>query len=276
MIIEITCAFCGEKSHKPEREIKRIRKSGRNTFYCSRKCSALAHGSQRFPKTEKICPLCWVIFTASKFNTKSPKFCSQKCANTTVSRINAAKARASGRWIEQSQEQIRAKNKARMEARPLLDIICCMCGEQFKRQAKTIKTCSKECYSALLSKNATLNPNCGGETNYRKHKYKGVTMDSSWEVDIAKCMDSKGIIWQRSKKNYFLWTDNSGRKRRYHPDFYLPDYGVHLEPKNKFLLQRDAEKLARVQAENEITLICGTKDVIISWLNQLIPISETQ
>ena len=83
-------------------------------------------------------------------------------------------------------------------------------------------------------------------------------MDSSWEVALAKWMDEKGIIWDRSRKRYmFWWTDQTGKKRRYYPDFYLPKYNVYADPKNKYKLSNDQYKLNCVIKENNITLFYG-------------------
>jgi hypothetical protein len=117
-----------------------------------------------------------------------------------------------------------------------------------------------------MSKNSTSNPNCGGKTNYKRFFYAGVAMDSSWEVELAKFLDSKSIKWERSKKMVLWWTDNDGKKRRYHPDFWIPSMNCYLEPKNKYLMTKDAVKLQRVVAENNVKIIFGSLEEIISKL----------
>ncbi len=83
-------------------------------------------------------------------------------------------------------------------------------------------------------------------------------MDSSWEVELARWMDVEGIKWDRSKKHHmFWWTDSNGNKRRYYPDFYLPDYNVYLDPKNKYRMGLDKSKMAAVIKENGIKLFWG-------------------
>jgi hypothetical protein len=113
-----------------------------------------------------------------------------------------------------------------------------------------------------VSKNSRENPNCGGETNYKRFKYKEILMDSSWEVKLAKWMDDNNIEWKRSRKIIFYWTDVEGNKRRYYPDFYLPKFDLYLDPKNKFLQIKDKFKLEQVRKENNINLICGLIDDI--------------
>jgi antitoxin component YwqK of YwqJK toxin-antitoxin module len=142
---------------------------------------------------------------------------------------------------------------------------CLICNIEFYHTAK-IKTCSKKCRRTLSSKRAKNNVNCGGETNYRKFWYNGIFMDSTWELDIAKWMDLHNVEWQRSRKIVFWWTDMTGTKRRYYPDFYLPKYDIYLDPKNKYLLQKDDYKLNQVIKENRINLIYGHKDLILEKL----------
>ena len=95
-------------------------------------------------------------------------------------------------------------------------------------------------------------------------------MDSSWEVNIAKWLDSKNIQWKRDRKIIFYWTDLEGKKRRYYPDFYLPDQNLYLDPKNKYKLEKDLFKLQKVIEENNITLIFGNELEIICSLEKIL------
>lgn len=142
---------------------------------------------------------------------------------------------------------------------------CVTCNRPFQRITKKIikpiKTCSPNCYKELLRKKARANPNCGGDTNYKKYKYNGIWMDSKWEVELASWMDTKNILWERDrKKHQFQWTDKDGNKRRYYPDFYLPVYDVYLDPKNKYLIKVDNYKITHVIKENKIKLFWGLLD----------------
>jgi hypothetical protein len=117
--------------------------------------------------------------------------------------------------------------------------------------------------SKLVSKRNSENPNCGGKLGYRRFKYNGFTMDSRWEVEIAKWMDSKKIKWDRSKKRYmFWWMDENNNKRKYFPDFYLPTLDVYLDPKNDYYLKRDLPKLKQVIDKYKIKLFYGQVDDI--------------
>lgn len=268
MATEITCAYCGEKSLKRTAEINRIKRSGRTVFYCNNQCASKDIQGKKFPRVKKACPTCGSEFESS--NAKQAlKFCSQKCANVNAGKKGVEKAVAEGRWTKLSKEEKRAKMKIQRLGWKKSDLVCEICNRGFQNFNRKAKTCSKDCFRKHTSQRAAANPNCGGQSNYKRYTYNGITMDSSWEVEVAKFMDEKGIRWERSKKLCVIWTDDDGRKRRYHPDFYLPDYDMYIEPKNKFLLIRDFQKLERAKAENGINLVYGLKEYILEELSKL-------
>lgn len=95
-------------------------------------------------------------------------------------------------------------------------------------------------------------------------------MDSTWEVNLAKWMDDEKIKWDRSRhRHIFWWTDDDGNKRRYYPDFYLPEYNVYLDPKNKYKMENDRVKMERVIKENEIKLFWGLLENVKKELDTL-------
>ena len=67
----------------------------------------------------------------------------------------------------------------------------------------------------------------------------------------------------------FWWTDDKGNKRRYYPDFYLPEYKTYVDPKNKYLVQMDKYKITQVIKENGIRLIWGQLDYVKKELDLL-------
>ncbi len=60
-------------------------------------------------------------------------------------------------------------------------------------------------------------------------------MDSSWELTLAKRLDSLGIKWTRGEEKMF-WYDRFEECFEYQPDFYLPDYDIFLEVKGSHLM----------------------------------------
>lgn len=90
-------------------------------------------------------------------------------------------------------------------------------------------TCSKPCKSILLS--FKLKGKTGGN---RDCSLPGVDSlgnkfyyDSHWEITLGKSLSENNIEWIRPTK--FVLSDG----KSYTPDFYLPKYGVYLDPKAK-------------------------------------------
>lgn len=104
-----------------------------------------------------------------------------------------------------------------------------------------------------------------GLGGYRPHpnkgeRYNGRFFDSKWEVRVAKSLDENSIRWEQPKVG-FVWND---RGSRYYPDFFLPEFGVYLDPKNSFLREKDKEKIENAQSRNNIRVLVLTEDQL-SW-----------
>ncbi len=72
-------------------------------------------------------------------------------------------------------------------------------------------------------------------------EYKGVLLDSSWELKLAKRLDELNIKWFRPDP--IPWIDEEGVTHNYFPDFYLPEYDKYLDPKNKHAIKVQENKL---------------------------------
>ena len=78
----------------------------------------------------------------------------------------------------------------------------------------------------------------------KKVEYNGILLDSSWEVEVAKYLDSNNIKWERPKIGLeYEWNDV---KRVYYPDFYLPEYNRYIEVKG-YIRDRDICKWKQFQ-----------------------------
>lgn len=71
--------------------------------------------------------------------------------------------------------------------------------------------------------------------------YKGIILDSSWELELAKRLDFLEIEWIRPGP--IEWNDVSGVTHNYFPDFYLPKFSLYLDPKNQHAIRVQSEKL---------------------------------
>lgn len=93
----------------------------------------------------------------------------------------------------------------------------------------------------------------GGKRNSKKFYYKGVCLDSSYELAVAKDLDKNGILWERPKRiKYF---DRQNIYHYYLSDFYLPQYNIYLDPKNSYLLTKDVDKIRLVSEQNHIKIL---------------------
>lgn len=72
-------------------------------------------------------------------------------------------------------------------------------------------------------------------------EYKGVLLDSLWELELAKRLDEISVEWIRPDP--IPWKDEAGIVHNYFPDFYLPEYDLYLDPKNKHAIKIQSEKL---------------------------------
>jgi hypothetical protein len=95
-------------------------------------------------------------------------------------------------------------------------------GKAFTGKNHTEESKKKMKEKALLSNHRRLKK--------RTIEYKGILLDSSWEYELAKRLDSINIKWDRPKP--LKWKDEEGFIHNYFPDFYLLDYNLYLDPKN--------------------------------------------
>lgn len=203
------------------------------------------------------------------FPNKENYYCSRNCSNSHI-HSNESKNKISKSVKKYLMDNPEKRKPISIEFRE-----CLICNIKFEIETwRKKKTCGKECFCKLMSKNSRLNPNCGGETNFKKFKYNDIWMDSSWEVNIAKWLDENCVKWKRDRKMNFKWTDVDGKSRRYYPDFYLEKYDVYLDPKNKYLIEKDTYKINKVQSENNIRVIFGLQENVISEVESLLKIKQ--
>lgn len=241
--------FMNPKNYKVCKECSNILEN--TDIFCSSKCAATYNNKHNLTGTLGIkhekeirnCSYCGIAINISVNVSTSKKCMCFKC--------------------NKEKKYLKTKNNE-------VTVKCVFCEKPFISFKSLIrKTCSDECHVKLMSLKAKSNSNCGGETNYKRYYYKDILMDSTWEVKVAELMDSLNIKWERSKKLCLWWFDENNGKRRYHPDFYLPDYDVYLDTKNKYLLKQDEYKIKKVLENNKVTLKVGLLKDIESYINSL-------
>ena len=93
--------------------------------------------------------------------------------------------------------------------------------------------------------------------------YNGVLLDSSWELELAKRLDSIGVKWVRPDP--IKWTDLEGVEHHYFPDFYLPDQKIYLDPKNSFAYETQKEKWKVLLSERDDIIILSSLEECLNF-----------
>lgn len=240
---------------------------------------AVAGEASIYNKNPHICPRCNGNIS---FNLRNNSFCSRICANSKGEMSQKTKEKISkklkGRSSTTTDEARRAGilkcgNIPREDRK---NTVCIICG----RDTGTIsrKTCSDKCLKENASRhakiNSRLNPNCGGQRHSKRSKVKNIygeiyTVESSYEVKLAEIFNELDIHWIRP--SHIWYQDVNGDKRRYHPDFYLPEYKLYFDPKNSYLIETDIDKIDRAAYANKVMIIIlGIDDITIETVKSLV------
>ena len=90
--------------------------------------------------------------------------------------------------------------------------------------------------------------------------YNGVILESSWELKLAISLDTNSIIWNRPKP--ITWSDGD-IIRNYYPDFYLPEFDLYIDPKNKWVELKQIKKLEILNnTYNNIVILRSEKQCV--------------
>lgn len=183
---------------------------------------------------------------------RNRKFCSQSCA---------ARTNTTGRsHTEHTKRKIqKSLAKHRYQYCKVYFMSCKVCNSSFVSRTSSRHICSDSCRSEDLSKRAISNPSFGGNRsrNFITHiTPSGVsyTLDSSWEAKLANALDRADVEWSRPTEP-LTYVDTSGKRRRYFPDFYIPQHDLYVDTKNPWRLSMDIDKLTRVTDQRDITLL---------------------
>lgn len=236
----------------------------------------------------KKCRKCGDRFIPIRIGRKGSliNYCSLKCRNSH-SRSDESKKKTSetlrdfylsdaGRLVA---EKVRLKNiqswrsgKRKVSDRRILNrkirssgkkiLICSYCKSEFtlpiNRAGRYRTWCSDKCFSDIKRHNAK---------GIKRKEYNGQIFDSGFEVKVAMFLDKHNIKWSKCT-DAIQWVDKNGKVRRYFPDFYLADLDLYLDPKNKFCIEQQKEKLDIVK--HQINLIYGDPVYITQYLRSVI------
>lgn len=114
--------------------------------------------------------------------------------------------------------------------------------------------------------------NLGGHTSknsmyYEKLDGSIVYLHSSYEINLAKILDSLNIKWERPKP--FKWVDDNNEDHKYYPDFEVN--GIYIDTKNDYLLVVDARKIELVRQQNKIDLrVLSKREINIDFVKNML------
>jgi len=223
--------------------------------YCSLSCGTIHRNiltkAKKLDEYTQNPARCMNCGNALAYESKKNKFCSSSCSGTYT---NARKD-----WTK-----IRTGPKPsgikKLRAPKMVACTCVICDSDFTGNRKT---CSPECFSKLVSSvtigraggNRDLNKpgiDCAGNTFY---------YDSGWEVILAESLNANNIFWTRPER--FILSDG----RSYSPDFYLPDYGVYLDPKAKRpgYYRKSMLKIEMFEQEFNTRCLVVSDPKLLSW-----------
>lgn len=190
----------------------------------------------------------------------SNKYCSSSCAAkmSNMQRPAGHESRSKGNESRKIKARLNAVSKKIEYCKVSF---CKECGAVIRNS--NIKTCSVSCRNKILSRTASNNPMMGGNKNNKAHGWYNsphagkVWLESSYELKVAQELDSNNISWCRP--SYLPY--NNGKK--YFADFYLVKYDIYLDPKNDYLILKDAEKIEAVEKENSVRVLVLDKNNLV-------------
>lgn len=217
---------------------------------------------KEYNKNPKCCIYCNAPIS---YERKSAKFCNSSCA----AKYNNQKRKESG-WkrTEESKKKVSNTLKNREYLRPCIkcgkiikshssgtNIICdacknirqtskliktcCVCNKEFQlnNYKSCRKTCCKKCQSQLGYQTKILNNLDHGGYRQNSNKqyggyYKGIWCDSRWELAYLIYHLDHNIPIKRCT-NYFIYSDNENKIRKYYPDFIINN-STYVEIKGRW------------------------------------------
>lgn len=267
------CKYCNKKFEKYFQVGSHTRtcKSRPDYKQIIEKISLAVSATKQQKKLEKYGKLIKKIVTCTKckkefevdeceFVTKEKYFCSRKCANSrelTSEIKNKISKKLKGRtYPERHISQITKR-------------ICPYCNKDFFRYKKKQTTCgNKICKSKHLS--LILKGKTGGYRVRSGHwkngsYYKNFWMDSSWELEFAKHLDSLNLNWIKNTKTSFKYIGLDSKEHRYYPDFYLKDRNCFIEIKG-YWDKKSIHKMNEIKKLNLKLIIIDKKDELTKFV----------
>lgn len=264
----INCLICHKK-------LVFLQHSKKDKKFCSRLCIDIFKKLQRnnlYYINPKKCLYCDKVI---QYENKINKFCNHSCATsynnknrsyteeTKTKQRNAALQNPSG-WAKDF--SLRGHKKGSQYSKNNIEQICLECKMIFiSKNYKKRKYCSREC----ASKNRYY------EKSNIKHRsvYNGYQMDSGAERIFAQTLDKYNIVWIKNDKNVnkYFECEIDGKKRRYYPDFFLPDYNMWVEIKGqRYIREGDDIRRSAIPTKTVLLISNNFKKNLLPFIESLI------
>ena len=189
------------------------------------------------------------------------RFCSRSCANFRV--ISKEQRRKTSETLTGRPYEPRIPKTRQRGFRGTKKCKYCGCDTNSIDGKPTKEYCVPKCGAAKKHTSEVLSNVLKGKTGgYRERggrgkgcRYKGVWLDSTWELALAQKLDELSISWERDTgRHRFAYVDASGKTRLYFPDFFLPELGCYVEVKG-FWTSDVKQKIEDATSRNHLKLI---------------------
>lgn len=218
----------------------------------------------------KLCSLC---NSPHKYESRNNKFCSPSCR---AKHGNEIRDKVVYEKLSNTLKSLKLEPVNKHGAKCNI-FQCKICLNFFPGKTRNRKICdNKDCrYENLRGKVGGYRPNSSKRTQCI---YKGIKLDSGAEKRFANLLDTHNIKWLKNTTIKFEYTDQTGKKRNYYPDFYLPEHDLWVEIKGKYYYdeQNDPIKWKTLQTVHKKSLeiiwssdiklpaVCTSNDLVLS------------
>jgi len=234
--IPIKCQFCGKQLLRTKRNIMQsLRTNG--LISCNSRCKK----SQEVTKIYN-CKTCGKIVKRNINFVGKNVFCSSSC-NAKYSSKTVKRTWITEEWKKNISDKMKIKTKLNPKGfhiNPNREKQKQTWRQKYPRKLFICKECKKEFEAPASSNRKYCSHECSFKNNYhpnstKVHKaiYKNQKLDSGAELIFVKLLDQKNISWMKNTTQFFTFIDETGKVRKYYPDFFLSEYNLWIEIKGK-------------------------------------------
>ena len=182
----------------------------------------------------------------------SGRFCSSKCAR--------------GFSTKAKRVEINEKVRCKLLRNDYSDRICKTCNLLYTPKSKKQKYCSHLCSPKRTTLGMTWTvkdsskmggPRPGGGRSIPIEyisEIAGIMKLNKDEIEVAECLDSIKVNWQRNNSSGFSYINLKGKSRKFYPDFYLPEENLYIEFKG-WVTKEMTHKMNDALSKNDFNLL---------------------